>query len=39
MDDAFGLLRSHSRSGNRRLSELSRAIVDGTEQLPGPDAP
>ncbi|WP_027341335.1 GAF and ANTAR domain-containing protein [Hamadaea tsunoensis] len=39
MDEAFGLLRRHSRSGNRRLSELARAIVDGTEQMPSPAVP
>jgi len=32
--DAFTLLRSGSRSHNRRLSDLAQAIVDGTEQLP-----
>ena len=34
LDDAFTLLRRGARSRNRRLSELARAIVDGTEQLP-----
>jgi GAF domain-containing protein len=33
-DDAFTLLRQGARSRNRRLSDLARAIVDGTEQLP-----
>ena len=30
---AFALLRDGARSRNRRLSELSQAIVDGSEQL------
>ncbi|WP_407567105.1 GAF and ANTAR domain-containing protein [Polymorphospora sp. A560] len=35
--EAFALLRHDARSRNRRLSELSQAIVDGSEQLsPGP---
>jgi GAF domain-containing protein len=34
MDEAFRLLRSHSRNQNRRLSELAQAIVDGSEQIP-----
>ncbi len=34
--DAFTLLRTTARSHNRRLSELARAIVDGTEQIPAP---
>jgi hypothetical protein len=34
LDEAFVLLRRGARSGNRRLSELAQAIVDGTEQLP-----
>jgi GAF domain-containing protein len=32
--EAFTLLRGYARSGNRRLSELAQAIVDGTEQVP-----
>ena len=36
--DAFALLRNGARSQNRRLSELARAIVDGTEQLTPPPA-
>jgi transcriptional regulator with GAF, ATPase, and Fis domain len=32
--EAFSLLRSEARSGNRRLSDLAQAIVDGSEQLP-----
>ncbi len=34
MDRAFELLRSHSRSHNRRLSELAQAVVDGSEHIP-----
>jgi hypothetical protein len=34
MAEAFSLLRSGARSHNRRLSELARAILDGTEQMP-----
>jgi transcriptional regulator with GAF, ATPase, and Fis domain len=33
MDQSFLLLRSAARRTNRRLSELSRAIVEGTETL------
>src|SRR5207249_8176675 len=32
--DAFTLLRDHARRRNQRLSELARAIVDGSEQIP-----
>ncbi|MEW2328634.1 GAF and ANTAR domain-containing protein [Micromonospora chersina] len=39
VDQAFAILRAGARSRNRRLSELSEAIVDGSEQLaPGPVA-
>jgi GAF domain-containing protein len=34
MDHAFELLRSYARSRNRRLSEMAREFVDGSEQLP-----
>jgi GAF domain-containing protein len=34
MDQAFTALRHGARSNNRRLSELARAIVDGSEQIP-----
>jgi GAF domain-containing protein len=34
MDEAFKLLRSHSRTHNRRLSELAQGIVAGSEQIP-----
>jgi transcriptional regulator with GAF, ATPase, and Fis domain len=33
MDAAFNLLRGRARRNNRGLSELARAIVDGTETL------
>jgi GAF domain-containing protein len=33
MDQAFELLRNYARSRNRRLSELAREFVDGSEQL------
>jgi transcriptional regulator with GAF, ATPase, and Fis domain len=33
MDQAFTLLRTAARNQNRRLSELARAIVDGSESL------
>jgi len=36
MDQAFSLLRDTARAGNRRLSELAQAFVDGTETLAGP---
>ncbi len=38
MDQAFALLRDHARTTNRRLSDLARAFIDGTEPLtaPGP---
>ncbi len=32
-DQAFGLLRDRARTSNRRLSDLARAFVDGTEAL------
>ncbi|ROO63236.1 ANTAR domain-containing protein [Micromonospora sp. Llam0] len=36
---AFAILRDGARSRNRRLAELSQAVLDGTEQLfPGPVA-
>jgi transcriptional regulator with GAF, ATPase, and Fis domain len=31
------LLRDHARASNRRLSDLARAFIDGTESLTGPD--
>jgi GAF domain-containing protein len=33
MDQSFTLLRSTARTNNRRLSELARAVVDGSETL------
>jgi GAF domain-containing protein len=33
MDQAFSLLRDFARARNRRLSDLARALVDGTETL------
>jgi hypothetical protein len=36
MDQAFSLLRDRARTSNRRLSDLARAFVDGTETLTGP---
>jgi len=39
VDQAFTVLRSGARSHNRRLSELARAIVDGSEQLPTATGP
>jgi len=33
MDQSFTLLRSAARSSNRRLSDLARAVVDGSEML------
>ncbi|TDC64672.1 ANTAR domain-containing protein [Micromonospora sp. KC207] len=39
VDRAFAILRDGARSRNRRLSELSQAVIDGSEQLvPGPVA-
>jgi GAF domain-containing protein len=38
MDQAFSVLRDYARSRNRRLSDLARAMVDGTETIPGPGA-
>jgi GAF domain-containing protein len=34
MDEAFNVLRSYARARNRGLSELSRAFIEGSEQLP-----
>jgi len=36
MDQAFSLLRDRARVSNRRLSDLARAFVDGTETLTSP---
>jgi GAF domain-containing protein len=34
MDEAFSILRGYARARNRRLSDLSRAFVDGSESFP-----
>ena len=36
MDQAFSLLRDRARTSNRRLSDLARAFIDGTDTLTGP---
>ena len=36
IDEAFTILRSSARARNRRLSDLARALVEGTERLPLP---
>ena len=33
MDQSFALLRGTARTSNRRLSDLARAVVDGTETI------
>jgi transcriptional regulator with GAF, ATPase, and Fis domain len=38
MDQAFSLLRDRARVSNRRLSDLARAFVDGTEAVSGLNA-
>jgi len=38
MDQAFSVLRDYARSRNRRLSDLARGLVEGTETIPGPAA-
>src|SRR5208283_5078252 len=38
MDQAFTLLRDRARVSNRRLSDLARAFVDGTEAVTVPAA-
>jgi transcriptional regulator with GAF, ATPase, and Fis domain len=37
MDQAFKLLRESARTSNRRLSDLARAFVNGTDALAGPN--
>jgi hypothetical protein len=37
--DAFALLRGGARNHNRRLSDLARAIIEGTEQIPPASTP
>jgi transcriptional regulator with GAF, ATPase, and Fis domain len=39
MDQAFNVLRNHARDRNRRLSDLARALIDGSEPLPRHVAP
>ncbi len=36
LDEAFNVLRDHARSANRRLSDLSQAIVDDRETIARP---
>ena len=36
---AFELLRTHSRSSNRKLTDIANAVVDGRSLLPGPLKP
>src|SRR5579862_6291845 len=38
MDQAFTLLRERARTSNRRLSDLARSFIDGTETRTGPAA-
>ncbi|MCW2743829.1 MAG: hypothetical protein JWM48_379, partial [Mycobacterium sp.] len=33
IDESFALLRGAARARNRRLSELARAVVDGSETV------
>lgn len=35
--EAFELLRGHSRSNNRRVSDVAASVVEGHALLPGPD--
>jgi GAF domain-containing protein len=37
MEEAFVVLREHARSRSRRLSEVARAFIDGTETITGQD--
>jgi AmiR/NasT family two-component response regulator len=36
---AFDLLRTHSRSSNRKLTDVANAVIDGRRLLPGPPKP
>jgi AmiR/NasT family two-component response regulator len=36
---AFDLLRTHSRSSNRKLTDIANAVIDGRRLLPGPPKP
>ena len=33
---AFEMMRTHARSGNRKLIDIAAAVVDGHRLLPGP---
>jgi AmiR/NasT family two-component response regulator len=37
--EAFELLRAHSRSSNRKLTDIANAVIDGRRLLPGPPKP
>ena len=37
VNQAFSLLRDQARNRNERLSDLARALVDGTQTIAGPD--
>ena len=37
--EAFELLRTHSRSSNRKLTDIANAVIDGRRLLPGPPKP
>ena len=37
MDQAFAVLREYARTRNLRLSELARAFIDGTQNIPRPN--
>jgi response regulator NasT len=36
---AFEMLRTHSRSSNRKLIDVANAVIDGRGLLPGPPKP
>jgi AmiR/NasT family two-component response regulator len=38
-EHAFEMLRTHARSGNRKLIDIASAVVDGRGLLPGPTKP
>ncbi len=38
MDGAFSRLRSHARSNNQRLTDVAKAVVDGSTTIDGDDA-
>lgn len=38
-EHAFEMLRTHARSGNRKLVDIAAAVVDGHRLLPGPPKP